>query len=123
MAYASNETGRFDVYVQPIPPSGAKWQISTAGGNQPRWRADGKELYYLAADRKLMAVSIRTGAILEAGIPQALFETRTPAHLPTTPQLYDPASDGKRFLMITVGAETGTVPLTVTTNWTAAVKR
>jgi Tol biopolymer transport system component len=123
MAYLSDETGRQEVYVQPIPVSGAKWQISTAGGFQPRWRADGKELFFLGADRKLMAVVVRAGSSFDAGVPAALFETRIPAPLPTTPQLYDPAPDGQRFLMITSHAETTGTPLTVAVNWLAGVKR
>lgn len=109
--------------MQPVPATGAKWQISTAGGFQPRWRADGKEMFFLAADRKLMAVTVRTDSSFEAGVPAALFETRIPAPLPTTPQLYDPAPDRRRFLMITNHAETAGTPLTVAVNWLAGVKR
>ena len=61
MAYASNESGQPQVYVQAIPASGAKWQISPAGGAQPRWRRDGKELFYISTDQKLMAVSVKSG--------------------------------------------------------------
>ena len=67
MAYASNESGQPQVYVQAIPASGAKWQISPAGGVQPRWRRDGKELFYISADQKLMAVPVKSGAGFEAG--------------------------------------------------------
>ena len=58
IAYTSNESGRYDVYVEPLPQSDRKWQISTNGGYEPRWRADGQEIYYLSEDRKLMAVSV-----------------------------------------------------------------
>src|SRR5204862_3161968 len=67
----------FEIVVQAFPESRGKWQVSTSGGSQPRWRADGKELYFIEPDGKLMAVPLRiSGAILEAGTPVALFPTR-----------------------------------------------
>ena len=66
VAYASDEPGRPEIYAQTFPESGGKWQISTSGGVQPAWRADGKELYYLAADGKLMAVPVKTATSFEA---------------------------------------------------------
>ena len=63
LAYASNESGRFDVYAMPFPSGGGKWPISVAGGTEPAWRADGKELFYLAPDRYVMAVPIKVGSI------------------------------------------------------------
>ncbi|MBI3472582.1 MAG: PD40 domain-containing protein [Candidatus Solibacter usitatus] len=69
VAYRSNESGKPEVYVQPFPPSGGKWQISTAGGHEPRWRRDGKELFYTLG-QKIRAVPVKTeGATFEAGIP------------------------------------------------------
>ena len=76
MAYTSNETGRDEVYVQSFPTSGAKWLVSTNGGGWPRWRRDGKELFYLASDGKLMAVSVNGEGTFKAGVPKALFQTR-----------------------------------------------
>jgi Tol biopolymer transport system component len=73
VAYTSNESGRAEIYVQTFPGTGGKWQVSTAGGNDASWRADGKELYYRAADQKLMAVDIQAGSNFQAGIPRALF--------------------------------------------------
>ena len=73
MAYQSNESGRPEVYVQTVPTSGAKYQISTSGGTFPAWRRDGKELYYISPDRKLMAVPMKIGSTIEAGTPQSLF--------------------------------------------------
>jgi Tol biopolymer transport system component len=98
IAYASDETGRSEIYVQPVPPSGAKWQISSTGGTQPSWRRDGKELFYLAADRNLMAAAIASGATLQAGVPKALFETRTLPVNVIFPHVYQPSADGRRFL-------------------------
>jgi Tol biopolymer transport system component len=74
IAYQSADQGRFEVYVQTFPASGGKWQISTNGGQQPWWRSDGKELYYLSADGKLMAVEVKPGGSFEASAPRALFD-------------------------------------------------
>ncbi len=144
-AYTSNESGRWEVYVQPFLAGqgspgnqGAKWRISAAGGQQPRWRRDGKELFYLTADRKLMAVPIKTAAgsppqrqpILEPGAPQPLFEVRVagPPLDYTGPALgahsYDVSADGQRFLIVsTTGREEGSALITVVLNWTAGLKR
>ena len=70
LAYASDETGRAEVYVQTMPPGGGKWQVSTVGGDQPTWRKDGKELYFLASDGRLMATPVRDGSgILDRARP------------------------------------------------------
>src|SRR6266540_1964361 len=70
IAYESDDSGSYEVYVQPFPASGAKWQISSGGGMQPRWRHDGKELFYLAPNKKLMAVDVNlSNCTLEAGVP------------------------------------------------------
>jgi len=99
VAYVSNETGRYELYVQPAPPTGAKWQVSNAGGRQPQWRRDGKELFYLAGDGRLMAVEVRTGATFDAGTPRALFATRLRAPGVTFVHTYDVSADGRRFLV------------------------
>ena len=81
MAYASNETGSMEIYVSPFPSGNGKWQVSSAGGQEPRWRQDGKELFYLSADGRMMAVAVTTGlptlagASFKAGSPVALFQT------------------------------------------------
>ncbi|MCM2270894.1 MAG: protein kinase, partial [Thermoanaerobaculia bacterium] len=97
LAYASVEQGRSQVFVQPVPPSGAKWQISRAGGSMPRWRSDGRELFYRADDGTLMAVAVRGGdGAFEVGAPQPLF-----AGVPSAGNLqdrtYQPSADGERF--------------------------
>ncbi|MGA2606851.1 MAG: hypothetical protein ABSH01_05265 [Terriglobia bacterium] len=127
IAYASDESGRVEVYVQPFPapPSGgSKTPVSRDGGNQPRWRRDGKELFYLSLGGKLMAVDVTEGPIFKAGSPKPLFQ------LPVT-SMYDNAAlnvfrgdttpDGKRFLIDT--AKTSSEPLTVVLNWTAELKK
>jgi eukaryotic-like serine/threonine-protein kinase len=75
IAYTSDESGAPEVYVQTFPASSGKWRISTGGGCQPRWRRDGRELFYIAADRNLMAVDVKLGSTFEAGVPKPLFGT------------------------------------------------
>ncbi|HEX8170280.1 MAG TPA: protein kinase [Thermoanaerobaculia bacterium] len=99
VAYTSTESGTHEVYVQPFPPTGAKWQVSVGGGEQPRWRRDGKELYYLAPDRTLMAVSIPVMGAFDEGNPQKLFTTNIPFGDINVSQAYDAAPDGSKFLV------------------------
>jgi len=73
MAYASNETGRMEIYVSSFPALNGKWQVSSAGGQEPRWRQNGMELFYLSANEKMMAVEVKAGASFETGSPVALF--------------------------------------------------
>jgi eukaryotic-like serine/threonine-protein kinase len=126
MAYVSNESGSNEVYVRPFPSGEGKWQISVAGGSEPTWRRDGKELFYLAANQDLMAVSVKAGVIPDAGSPTRLFRTAMSSGLINTVYTrnqYTVTADGQRFL-INQGAATGTrSPVTVVLNWTAALKR
>jgi Tol biopolymer transport system component len=123
MVYASDESGRMEVYVQPFPASGGKWQVSTGGGSQPRWRRDGKELFYVSADKRLMAVEVKANATFEVGVPKALFGTRflpaAPPHLIS----YAVASGGQRFLVTRLVEEEPAIPITVVLNWTAGLKK
>jgi len=122
MAYQSNESGQNQIYVQSVPHSGAKYQISAAGGTMPRWRRDGKELYYASADQKLMAVPIKLGSTVEPGTPQPLF----PIPPVRTNVSYAPSRDGQRFLVnVPAGGESGAaaLPITVVTNWQGALKK
>jgi len=123
MAYRSDESGQDQVYVQPVPATGAKFQISTTGGGRPRWRRDGKELFYTSADGKLMAVSVKLGATIEAGIAQPLFDFPVP--LPFGPHqfYYQPTADGQRFLMNAPATEGSSAPISVVLNWTAGLKK
>ena len=118
LAYVSDETGRPEVYVQSFPTLTGKWQVSTEGGSQPRWQRDGKELFYVAADRKLMSVAIPVGATFETGSPRALFETTL---VGSQRQAYAVAADGQRFLM-NVPLGDASAPLTVVLNWPALLK-
>jgi len=118
VAYQSNESsGRFEIYVQPFPGPGRKWQVSTVGGTSPRWGHDGKELFFLSPDLKLMAASVQTsGSTFESAAPVALFQTRAATGgNANIKQQYDVSRDG-RFLINTV-TETSTVPVTLILNW------
>ena len=121
MAYASNESGEPQIYVQGIPASGAKWQISTTGGNQPRWRRDGKELFYVSA-QKLMAAPVKTGTAFEAGSPQPLFEIQPVSTRFDNQATYQPTADGQRFLVTAPVGGAATPPITVVLNWQATLK-
>jgi eukaryotic-like serine/threonine-protein kinase len=125
VAYASDESGRYEVYVRAflpdqVPAAGSrKWIVSTAGGDKPRWSRNGKELFYLAADGKMMAVPIKGGEGFEPGNPVALFATRTAGYLP-----YDVSPDG-RFLINTPVDEgtTAANTITVVMNWTSLFRK
>ncbi len=122
LAYQSDESGTNQVYVAPFPGPGGKWMVSSGGGRLPRWRRDGKALFYLSRDDKIMLVDIATkGASVQAGIPRALFQIR-PAPGPPYDTEYDIAPDGKHFLVRTTG-EASTAPLTLVVNWTAELKK
>ena len=97
LVYRTNESGRNQVYVQEFPEARSKWQVSANGGNDPSWRADGRELYYRAPDFSLMAVPVTAGATFATGSPQALFRARFA--LINARGLYRPAADGQRFLV------------------------
>jgi serine/threonine protein kinase/Tol biopolymer transport system component len=119
MAYQSNETGRYEIYVRPFPSRGGATPVSTGGGVYPRWSRDGNELYFIAPDAKMMAVPIRTTATtLDAGGPAALFQTRRlggGSNVIGRSHQYDVAADG-RFL-INVDVELTATPITVVLNW------
>jgi serine/threonine protein kinase len=122
LAYTSDESGTPEVYVQTFPASGGKWRISTTGGAEPQWRRDGKELFYLGGDKKLMAVEIKQGTAFEAGVPKALFETRVLA-LTTFRNHYVVTADGQRFLINSGLADSDYAPISVVVNWTEDLKR
>ncbi len=113
VAYTSTESGRPEVYVQPFPATGAKWQVSTAGGEQPRWRRDGKELFYLAPDRTLMSVPIRVLGAFDENSPQPLFATNIPFGDINVSQAYDVTADGERFLIAAPDPLSPQSPITV----------
>jgi Tol biopolymer transport system component len=115
VAYQSDKSGRFEIYVRMFPGTGGESQVSAEGGHSPRWRADGKELYFLAPDLKIMAAKVKTkGAAFTASAPEPLFQTRI--NQATNRQQYDVARDGK-FLILTDLPETSTEPIHLLLNW------
>jgi dipeptidyl aminopeptidase/acylaminoacyl peptidase len=120
VAYVSDESGSQQVYVRSFLAVGGQRQISTDGGTQPRWRRDGKELFYLARDRKLMAVMVKTGATLEADLPRVLFQTEL--NVNALRQSYAVSANGQRFLLNTP-SEVRPSSIIVVVNWTAALKK
>jgi len=129
IAYESNESGSVEVYVQPFPGPGRKSQVSAAGGHEPRWRPDGKELFYVSPDGRLMAVAIAVAAdqqTLETGTPVSLFSTRFASGSGITgvvrkPQ-YAVARDG-RFLMNVAVEGAPASPITIVLNWMTDLKQ
>jgi hypothetical protein len=118
------------VYVLPFPGPGGKWQVSTAGGADPRWRRDGRELYYVSPDGKLMALSIQVGAdgrALNPGSPVALFQTKLATGAGVNigflsrPQ-YAVAQDG-RFLINMTADDPTAPPISVELNWASGLGR
>jgi len=124
MAYASNETGSMEIYVSPFPSGNGKWQVSSGGGQEPRWRQDGKELFYLSAEGKMMAVPVKMGVSFETGPAVALFQThrRQPVSLPDVFS-YDVSGDGQRFLILTKVDEGNVAPLAITLNWASEMEK
>jgi len=122
LAYANDETGRYEVYVQPFPSGAGRWQVSTSGGSRPQWRKDGKEMYFFSTDQQqVMAVDIKqNGGSLQLGTPQVLLKATTVSG-PQGP--YTVSADGKKFVMNTVSPQSITEPLTLITNWTADLKQ
>ncbi len=129
IAYASNESGRTQVYAQPHPTTGAVWQVSTSGGDMPRWRADGQELFYRSAAGGLMAVQVGAGSTnadgtagFNPGSREVLFErviANATAYFGGF--AYEPAEDGQRFL-VSDPATVSKPPVTVLLNWEATIQ-
>jgi Tol biopolymer transport system component len=122
LAYASDDSGRLEVYVQPFPGPGDRQQISADGGAEPRWRADGRELFYLAANGAIMSVDIPMGNALDAGVPRPLFDVRVPLAGNPYRTNYDIRADGQRFLVNTRVAEAVSA-INVILNWPALLKK
>ena len=123
LAYTSEESGKPEIYVQPFPQGGGKWQISSGGGNDPHWRGDGKELYYLSPDQKMMSVALRPAPTFEADVPKPLFQplvlfpgTSVRTHYAVTP-------DAQRFLISTSAGREAVTGTQVVLNWNAEVTR
>ena len=121
IAFNSTESGADQVYVVPFPTTGAKWQVSVGGGVQPRWRRDGRELYFLAPDGKMMAVDLPVGNAFEAGTPHALFQTNVVPD--DSVDQYVVTGDGQRFVMMTPVGAAQSYAIQVITDWPGLLKK
>jgi eukaryotic-like serine/threonine-protein kinase len=116
IAYESNETGRREVFIQPFPPTGQKWQVSTNGGGSPRWMKGGRELMYFELPEMRKLVEISTGPTFQASVPKDLFATPHAQGSAVT-------GDGQRFLFNMPAAEVAPNPMTLVLNWSAGLKK
>jgi Tol biopolymer transport system component len=120
MAYNSNESGDMEVYVTQFPGPGGKWQVSTNGGTEPHWNADGREIFYLDATQNLVTVPVSTGVTFKAGLPETLFDAGL---FPlTTRNRYLVTDDGKRFLTLSPISGESVRPISVVLNWQAGLE-
>ena len=121
VAYVSNETGRSEIFITAFAGGQAKWQVSSSGGREPRWRGDGKELFFSANDSSIMAVDVSTdNSTVLLGTPHLLFRAR----MQSAPLgQFDVTRDGKKFLINSVNAQGGSNPLTLLSNWMAELKK
>ena len=121
VAYESNESGRAEVYVVSFPQPSGKWQVSTMGGVRPRWRRDGKEIFFLAPDFRLMVADVSsTASQFQVGAVTPLFDVRPSGA--TGGYLYDVSADGQRFLMASRARDAAVPPITLVTNWMGLLK-
>lgn len=124
IAYVSDESGTSQVYVQNFPNAGGKLMVSINGGFQPRWRRDGKELFYFGTDNKLMVVQVKTnGNDFQAGTPSPLFQATLIPPIPIGGSAGEVTHDGQRFLINVLVEESASSPAIVVQNWTALLKR
>ena len=124
VAYSSNETGRWEIYVVSFPEPSGKWQVSSGGGQQPKWRGDGRELFYLSPQGKMMAVPVNLGNTVDAGMPMALFQAHPRQPVSAVDVFtYDVSRDGRRFLIITQVEHSGASPMSVILNWPAQLRK
>ena len=121
MAYWNNESGRYEIYITAFPGGGAKWQVSTNGGISPKWRKDGKELYFIDSLDNIVAVDVSTSAnAVHLGVPHALFQA---VGIQRENGPYDVTADGKKFLINSGNVNAGSDPLTLVLNWPAELKK
>ena len=121
IVFFSSLSGRGEIYLQPFPSPGERVTVSSGGGVQPKWRADGKELFYLSPEGTMMSVEVRPGATLDIGTPRPLFRTRLrPAG---NIDQYVVTADGQRFIVMEPPADAPLNALTIVTNWTTLLKK
>jgi serine/threonine protein kinase len=120
VAYMSNESGRLEVYVQPLARTGEKWRISSNGGAMAQWRRDGKELYYVTNDRRLMSVDVNPSSPkFESSAPRQLFQ----ANIKESNLSYGVTPDGQRFLVNAYAQTNNPAPMTIVLNWATDLKK
>jgi dipeptidyl aminopeptidase/acylaminoacyl peptidase len=120
IAYESDESGRFEIYVRPFPGPGPAWPVSTDGGAQVRWGRDGRELFYVSLDERLLAVSVRLDAqrqAVEADSPRPLFAIRVGGAVGVTKQQYAVSADGREFLIRSLANQPDAPPIGLILNW------
>jgi len=122
IAYVSDESGLSQVYVQPLPAGGGKWQISTGGGNVPQWSDDGKQLFFRGTDGKAYVVSVETTPSFRVSAPAALFPIRIRAGGGLGRQ-WQVTGDGQRFLVNEPVRDEAPAPITIVTNWAEQLKK
>jgi serine/threonine protein kinase/Tol biopolymer transport system component len=118
IAYDSDESGRTEIYVQPFPLTGQKWLISAGGGSMPLWREDGKEIFYLTEDGRLMSAELKSDGAFESVVTKVLFQVDF-KRVPGTPYAVTP--DGSRFLINVPAEASNSTPMSVVLNWPAAL--
>jgi Tol biopolymer transport system component len=135
VAYSSNESGRYEVYVRPFdpnsptgtPPGGGKWQVSTEGGMSPRWNGDGKELFYMTPDGTVMSVEVSgTNGVFQSGTPKPLFKPKGLVQDSASYVNWDASSDGKKFIFPvaqSANAPASPTKFIVVLNWTSLLKQ
>jgi Tol biopolymer transport system component len=120
IAYESNESGRSEIYIRPFPGPGGKWQVSTDGGTRPRWRDDGKELFYLSQE-KIMTAEVKLGSSgIEVGAVKTLFHSRSTSF--SGSEFYDVTGDGQRFILSSTRDDRA-APATLVVNWVGEIKK
>jgi len=117
LAYTSDESGRFEVYVRPLRDPTKTWRVSNAGGADSRWSPDGRELHYVANDRQMMVVTISTQPVIRASVPVPVFDTGLETLWQDTRNHYDITPDGRRFVLLAPAADRRASPFTVLVNW------
>ena len=124
IAYSSNETGNWEIYVSPFPALNSKWQVSRGSGEEPRWRRDGKALFYLSAEGNMMDVSVKTSPSFESGTPRVLFQTHLRQSISANDMVsYDVSADGQKFLINTKVDEPNAAHLAVVLNWSSEMEK
>jgi Tol biopolymer transport system component len=121
IAFTSDESDRNEIYVQAMPPGTWQQRVSINGGRNPRWRGDGKELFFLSPDAAMMAVDIKLDPVFSAGVPHRLFPHKSAE--PTNVADYDVRPDGQRFLIFMSQQGTQDAPITVVLNWWAELRQ